>query len=198
MSMPSSTATASGLSHRPPAADWWPDWTGETVVIAASGPSQDQAALEYARGKARLIAVNRTWELCPWADVLYSAGGRFWETYRPAFEGMKVSGCDEWPGVYHQDAREWLPDDKTLHNSGAQAIIYAACWGASKIVLTGFDMQGRHWHADHRIGNPFTRYGDFITGLERLSREMRVPVLNASKETALRCFRRVTIEQALE
>lgn len=144
-----------------------------------------------------MIAINRTWELCPWADVLYSSGASFWREHDPDFGGLKVAGGVKWPGTVYDDVNAWLPADKGLRNSGAQAIVYAEAWGASRILLTGFDMQGKHWHPCHKDGNPYVRFPVFRVGLGLLAKEMNIPVINCSRETALACFPRMTIDEAL-
>lgn len=185
--------------RRPDRKDWWPDFTGQTVLIAASGPSQNKADLDFARGKVRVVAVGRTWELCPWADVLYSGDRGFWETYRPEFRGLRVSGDRPFDDCKHEPAIEWLPKESApFRNSGAQAIILAECWGAARILLTGFDMQGRHWHADHPGSNPFNKYPEWMRGLEMLAQEIAPPIINCTRETAVQCFPRMTLEQAIE
>lgn len=88
---------------RPARQDWWPDWSGQTVVIAASGASQNKRDLDYVRGKACVIAINRTWELCPWADVLYSSGASFWREYTVGFDGMKIAGGVKYPGTIYDN-----------------------------------------------------------------------------------------------
>ena len=50
--------------------DWWPDWRGETVVIAASGPSQRREDLDFASSRAKVMAINNTWEISRQAEVL--------------------------------------------------------------------------------------------------------------------------------
>jgi len=182
---------------RPTRKDWWPDWRGETVVIAASGESQRKKDLDFVRGKARVIAINLTYRLCPWADVLYSSGASFWRDYQPEFTGLKIAGSVEWPGTVFEDVREWLPEGKTMSNSGAQAIVYAECWGAARILLTGFDMQGKHWHRCHESGNPYLRYYQFREGLETLAGEMTAEVINCSRSTKLDCFARMGLGEAL-
>jgi len=96
---------------------------------------------------------------------------------------------------------------KAVHfggNSGFQAINLAYLWGASRIVLLGFDMQvGRggesHWfgsHPDgHGFGNP-TIFDSWIKHLKILARDLNdqgVDVFNATRETALTCFTRCRI-----
>ena len=47
-----------------------PEWTGETAFLLGGGPSLKGFNAECLRGR-RVIAINNSWELAPWADVLY-------------------------------------------------------------------------------------------------------------------------------
>lgn len=90
-------------------------------------------------------------------------------------------------------------------NSGFQAIHLAATFGARRIVLIGYDMQrteGKlHWHGKHwgRLpnGNGFPSWIKQMTPLAKDLRRMGVEVINATKNTALRCFPRLDLEDAL-
>ena len=89
-------------------------------------------------------------------------------------------------------------------NSGYQAINLAYLWGAKQIVLLGLDCspskEGKaHWFGQHgpqlTQRQPFDLWQDKFPALAQdLARE-GVPVLNASRETALRCFERVKLEE---
>lgn len=90
-------------------------------------------------------------------------------------------------------------------NSGYQALSLAVLFGASKIMLLGYDMQktgGRsHWHGDHPrgMGNGGNFEG-WVKRFDRLSPLIRakgVEVINATRQTALKCFPRLKIEEAL-
>jgi hypothetical protein len=87
-------------------------------------------------------------------------------------------------------------------NSGFQAVGLALLFGASRITLLGFDMQhthGRgHWHADHERNNP-TRiaFGNWRKNFDELSRMTDVPIINATRHTALRCFPRMSLHESL-
>lgn len=90
-------------------------------------------------------------------------------------------------------------------NSGFQAIHLAATFGAKRIVLIGYDMQrteGKlHWHGKHwgRLpnGNGFPSWIKQMTPLAKDLRKMGVEVINSTKSTALRCFPRLALEDAL-
>ncbi len=87
-------------------------------------------------------------------------------------------------------------------NSGHQAINLAYLMGAKKIILLGFDMQrtgGRtHFHGDHEgMSNPDDAiFREWVKNFEVMAKdfqEVGVEVLNASRETALTCFPRISI-----
>lgn len=208
--------------HWPPVPRLWP---GETVVIAASGPSQNEADLQHVQGKARLIVVNRTYELAPWADLLYACDFQWWgENPKAAeFAGLKVTAT-----ARELAKRPWLKrvpyeegagssaevpglslDPTRIHtggNSGYQALNLAVLLGASRILLTGYDMgagSALHWHEDHRrpLSNPpkssfphwRRRFGTTLPDLRRAG----VEVINCSRETALECFPRARLEDVI-
>lgn len=195
----------------------FPDWRGRIVVLAASGPSQRQADIEEARGKAAVIVVNETWKIAPWADALYACDERWWRARGPsgqAFPGLRFIGAGVWPGCVSCGV---TAGDNRMHwtgqtlgaggNSGFQALNLAARTGARRIVLTGYDMQmtggQSHHHGDHGAGlaNPTAA---MLAGCARIldaaAAEIRtrgIEVVNATRETALRGFRRVTMSEAL-
>lgn len=90
-------------------------------------------------------------------------------------------------------------------NSGYQAIGLAALFGAKRILLLGYDMQRTdgqaHWHGVHKGGLPngkaFPHWIKNFGGLARDLRDAGILTINCTRKTALRCFPRVTVEQAL-
>lgn len=94
---------------------------------------------------------------------------------------------------------------KRIHqggNSGYQAIGLAHAWGAERVVLLGYDMQrtgGKsHWHGDHKGGLP--NLGPAMTTWPAKFATIAAQwphVVNASRQTALTCFPRVTLADAL-
>ncbi len=57
-------------------------WRGETLAILASGPSltQDQATL--CRGRVRVVAINDSYLLAPWADMHYFCDAKWYGWHR--------------------------------------------------------------------------------------------------------------------
>ena len=77
--------------------------------------------------------------------------------------------------------------------------------GATKIILLGYDMQTSeqsHWFGEHPEGpmRVASHYADWVTKFNALASDLEqrgIEVINATRETALKCFKRTTIEQAL-
>lgn len=90
-------------------------------------------------------------------------------------------------------------------NSGAAAMALAADMGARRIVMLGYDCQrtgGKsHWHGDHTggLGNAgsLPKWPALFQQLAKHLHRLRIEVINASRETALTVFPRMSLEQAL-
>lgn len=159
-------------------------WTGETCVILAGGPSLRGADLALLRPGAdrrpRVITINDSWRLAPWADVLYFCDAKWLRGQLERCQGHRSAG-DPIPfqellakGFWVSGAREMIthrqvrylelteqlglePDPAKLRhgsNGGYQAMGIAAHYGVRRIVLLGYDMHcdsGRtHWHDEPR------------------------------------------------
>lgn len=190
-------------------------WPGETVVCIASGPSLTTEDVELVRGKARVIVVNRSVDMVPWADVLYCADVRMWKWLNGArdFAGLKFAvtkECAKYPGVkvIGRGASHGLSLDPSKlclgGNSGYQAVNLAVLMGAVRILLLGYDMRvgpkgKQHWHADHPMTqrSPYVTFQAAYPTLVGPLKAAGVEVINCSRETALKCFPRMTIQQAL-
>lgn len=196
-------------------------WPESTVVCIGGGPSLTPADVDLCRGRAKVIAVNDAYRLCPWADVLYAADYSWWRRHDgvPTFPGLKYSirpnAAKAWPQpnpwgvtVLRNDGVDGLcraPDGlRTGKNSGYQAINLAVHLGATRILLLGYDMQARglqtHWFGDHTPGAlppPFSLFLKFFPTLVTPLRDLGVEVINCTRRTALQTFPRHPLEQAL-
>lgn len=160
--------------------DWFPDWSGQTAICLASGPSASYAAmlaalrligLKAPQDRPRCIAINESHRLAPWADALYAADYFWWLKHRgvPQFRGLKISqateAADAFADINHielgrltdmiEDARGQRRAAPAA-NSGMQALNLAICFGARRILLVGYDMTieyGFHWHGKHDGGS---------------------------------------------
>ena len=186
------------------------------MVILGAGPSLTAADVEAVRGRARVIAINRTFELAPWADVLYSADEKpfrwYWEHGLKDCPGLKYSltnGVQKMGVTLLQRGLEsgLSRDPHVLHtgkNSGYSAINLAVHLGASRILLLGYDMQRgpngeEHCHADHpsRSTPRYELFQSFFPSLVEPLREAGVSIVNCSRRTAIECFPRMDLEIAM-
>lgn len=196
--------------------EWAGAYAGATVVIAASGPSQNADDLDYVRGRALLWVINTTWRLAPWADVLYFCDAAWFQAYGPEeseFSGLKILGkandnvpSDFCANVVATDRMIWSGVQiGGLHNSGSQCINLLTLWGAARLILTGFDFSlagGVHWHGPHgRRPNPqqgnVDNWAAFLTRAAPEIKQRGTEVLNASRSTALECFPLVNLRDVL-
>jgi len=198
--------------------DWYPDWSGQRCVIIASGPSASREAVYLVQGRAKVIVINNSWHLAPWADVLYASDCGWWKTGKgDAFSGLKVSRSSH-PGVRNVRLRkedgEWcnrmlLEDPYVIGaggSSGFQALNLAVHFGTRQIALVGYDARidlGSHWHGDHGEGlkNPGRGTAElwvrFLDEAASALVEAGVNVVNCSPVSALTAYRKVELAQWL-
>lgn len=171
----------------------------------------------YIRGKGKVITVNTTFRLAPWADAHYSSDHDWWAANLPE---MRLNCLGElWTGYatatiaddvkvcpYVKSGRGILKKAGQIAwggNSGYCAMGLAYQFGAKRIILIGFDMSDpngkEHWHGSHdnKIKKPFNfpmwsqRFKEAAIDFEKLG----VEVINCSRHTALRCFKRAKLEE---
>ncbi len=192
-------------------------WPNATVVCIGTGPSLCQADVDQCRGAARVIAIKNAIDLAPWADALYGCGldrGQWWARHGDrlaAFGGMRFTldpAAEKWARVLRQTGPRGIERDpsglRTGKNSGAQAINLAVHLGAAKVVLIGYDMapgaDGRdHFFGSHPHGQP-PPFVDLRPMFEAIADDLRalgVAIVNASRQTALACFPRAALHEAL-
>ena len=176
----------------------------EWALIVGAGPSLARNDVNKLRAVGLCIAVNCAIYYAPWADTLLAADKPWWKRYGPQlgwYEGDRVSLTYRSPGVELFDRSGWSLRNR---NSGHLAIMHAVNKGWRKIALIGFDHQNTngksHFHGDHQHGlsNP-GNMGIWIDEIDSLAAQLDgVEVVNLSRETAIRCFPRLSVEQFLE
>lgn len=160
--------------------------------------------------------MNNEFRSAPWADVLYAPDARWWRVYggeaEQRFEGEFWSCATEAPDVNWIEAIDdagLSTNPNRIHaggNSGYQAIGLAFLWGAARIVLLGYDMKrgagGRaHHYGNHEGGLPnlgnLMWWGRRFVQLAIDLRKQGVEVINATRDSALTCFERSSLGEAL-
>lgn len=196
-------------------------WSGRCIV-AAPGPSLTPDVAQMCRGE-RVVAVNNAYRLMPWADVTYACDSQWWEIHRlnvlsgerwtshslspkndkamladrlglRVIEGRGDAGFSRDPGHINYAS-----------NSGFQAVNLALLWGADPVILVGFDMRpvegkthffGRHRPPLRESAQWGTWIGNFNKAAEMLWHP-RPTIINATPGSALRCFPRMALAEAL-
>lgn len=200
---------------------WCPNFTGQKVLIVASGPSAVTIPIEDAKGSAHFVAVNESWRLCPWAELLYGCDGSWWRKRNgvPEFGGIRISqdptAQNRFSNVHHIKCRRGV--DKLITddsgdigdggNSTFQAINVVVRSGPPRLIgLVGADMRldhGEHWHGRHEGGlnNPrastIKRWIRVIDGVADELQGLGVAVLNLSPISALTRYRKASLQEFL-
>jgi len=199
------------------------DLPGATAFIVGGGPSAALADLGRLRGHP-VVVINRSFDLVPWADVLFFADSRCWRWYKDGFEsfaGRVVTVYERTPlPVYparfeqYRKARPPLlsrdPNALALaRTSMTGAINYLTLRGAARIVILGLDGKASpgpdgklrtHHHAPHpRPPAPggWDKHGRELRGILPCLRDLGVEVVNASPGSACDAFPVLTLDEAL-
>jgi hypothetical protein len=190
-------------------------WPNSTVVLLGGGPSLTREDVDACRGRCPVIAINSSYKIAPFADVLYACDARWWgwEKGAPTFAGLKYSidpAAAKWPGVQVLANAGYLGLEldptglRTGKNSGYQSINLAVHLGATRMVLLGFDMgpspDGReYWHEPHPENrlSPYPQMVEAFASLVEPLAELGVSVVNCSRRTALTTFPRAALEYEL-
>ena len=117
--------------------------------VLAPGPSMSQELADRVRGE-NVVVVNNAYELAPWAAALVANDLRWWKSHPEAmrFAGRKfctktLSGVDRHRG----------PGVGADSNSGMLGIDVALrVFGATEILLLGFDFHGTHFFGRYENG----------------------------------------------
>jgi len=170
-----------------------------------------------------VIAVNMSYQLGAWIDVLFFGDDGFWKTKHDeiiAFQGLRVSFESE----KIRDSRVKLLarnsrkkqgitfDPKGLlswnFNSGAAEINLAIQFGAKRIILLGFDMyldasNNQHWHKVYTsplnvIKESMKKH---LRGFPVIAKDIEgtgIEIINCSPNSTIQCFRKANIWEVLK
>lgn len=218
------------LQGEAPSASTWcvpREWTGQTAFLVGGGPSLLGFHPEALLGRGRVIVINKSvlpgegWPGIPWADVMYFCDRSFWAAHGPAVRGfyrgsriVSLANLPDNPEVLRlsRKARLGLSSDprQLCHgaSSGYQAINLAYLFGASRIVLLGYDLAlgaGGKTHLHDGYGRYTASLAHTLDKVHRPQFEsLKAPlaaagveVVNASPESALLTWPRISIADAL-
>lgn len=137
---------------------------------------------------------------------------RFWQDYGARLPPAEYWTCNAeaariWglnhirmePHIYAERSTQFISSGG---NSGYQAVELARVFGAARVILLGYDMQsmdGRlHWHPDYSHNNPLPNsFKEWIGHFNLLAADYPGLIINCTRISALRCFPRELLQQAL-
>lgn len=199
----------------PPAT--WPvprEWPGERCFILCSGESIGRQKDQIAKLRGRFIAVKHGVLLKPDADVLFLSGegtAAVAAHLIPKFIGRHVivrgksdptlpAICKRVTRAKDHGALCTLPDHVSGRDSGTSAINLAYHFGATEIVLLGYDMRGGHF-CKHPLPFPpeehFERHVEFLPQLAADAKAKGIRIVNCSPTSAVTAFERQPLEAFL-
>jgi hypothetical protein len=173
-----------------------------TWCVLATGASMSPALMLHVK-HLPCIAVNNAYRDAPWARALVGNDAAWWREYPDAlaFAGEKWCGNKYTRGTYWLPPTEWTGTHSNSALCALDLAIRQYC--ASRVLLLGVDLIGRHYHADHPspLKNPdaarFTLFRQQFAAYA-LQLPDDVEVLNCSPISTLECFPKCTLDQALE
>ncbi len=196
-----------------------PIWSGETCFILAGGPSLRAVPVAKLRDRGRIIVINNSYQIAPWADLLYFCDLPWWNLHSALIAQTYCGRCivtleNSIPYVkrLRNTGELGLETDPSglRHgsNSGYQAINLAYHLGVKKIVLLGYDMRiangHTHWHGGHSHQSVpgvaqcllvmLPKFNSLVDPLK----DAKVEVLNASFGSALQCWPMVSVDDVLK
>lgn len=177
------------------------DWSGQTVVCIGGGPSVTNDQIETVKKlNAKVVAVNSSWKIAPFCDVIYAADGAWWNAYGSE---VNVSAerwtCSENAAKHHKINRHGR--FTSALNSGLRAIQFCLNRNAERVLLIGYDCSvknGVHHYGPHtKTGNPTDiNCRKWQKQFESLDLD-KSKVINCSAYTELTTFKRGNLEDFL-
>lgn len=171
-----------------------------------------------------VIGVNMAYQLGNWIDFCFFGDDAWFNLHREQlreFRGVKVSCAPIFDKPSYKNKQEkikYVPQNRSrTHgisdtpntvswnaNSGAAAINLAYHFGATKIVLVGFDMKhndagNSHWHNEYQVTKRavFPRHLKGFPAIALDAERLGITILNASPDSAIDVFPRHSVEDIL-
>lgn len=194
------------------------EWPGERCFVICGGESVKTQRELIGQLSCRIIAVKHGVLLRPDADVLFFAGERPAEIAPPcltAFRGSYVvvrgrghacfpeSSKRVWRTTTHE---RWATDPTEVagFDAGTSAINLAMHFGATEIVVVGYDMKGGRWftgEVTHYLPQPpesdFQRHLAPLPALAQHAAALGIRIVNCSPTSRVTCFERQPLEAFL-
>lgn len=192
------------------------EWGGETAFIIAGGPSVAGEDVSRLQGR-RVIVVNSSYAVAPFADILFFGDSRWWIEHRArlaGFAGRMVTCSNGARGDRLLHLRKVRPPPGITFDPGAVAMSRTSLQGAmnvavhlgvARIVLIGADMQpARDGRSHHHQPHPWpVRTGCWAEQMKDLRHaaaplaERGVEVVNASPRSLITWWPQRRMEEVL-
>lgn len=202
-----------------------PDKVVRKIVSGSFSPNIYSPYMSALHDK-HVIGINVAYQIGDWIDMVFFGDGGFFLKYQERlsqFPKLRVSCSPKtadvsWVKYLMRDGqhpRGISSNPKAVSwngNSGAAAISIAANAGAKRIILLGFDMKlgdhkDQHWHDlygrgvindDRRARKmPFHKHLRGFPAIAEDAKKRGIEILNASPDSAIECFRKVTVKELL-
>lgn len=191
------------------------------VACVAPGPSLTRSTCDRLAGRCRVLAVSNAYQLTPWADWLYSCDQRWWDVFAANvatdFQGecwTQSSVAAERYGLNHVTLSPMAERHKGLstmpgvinggYTSGYQAVNLALHFGATRILLVGYDMRpidGRqHYFGEYQQKNlAVSRNWDKWAAVYNTIHppDYGLEIINCTPGSAIRAFPFMDIDDAM-
>lgn len=155
------------------------------------------------------IAINRSFRIAPWADILFAMDAYFWQEHIAEVE--RTFKGERWGFVRTSAAYKVIATKGELYptgwgHSGSYAMSLGVVGKPMKIIGLGYDCQfgpngEKHWHEDYpeKMGNASSirRWPYHYELISKYAASHGVKVVNCSRATALTCFERGDLEREL-
>ncbi len=191
-----------------------PEWPGARCFILCSGESLGAQKALIRRLEGRFIAVKHGVLMRPDADVLFLSGERNFDICGPLipkFQGRYIISRSRSHPAFPDSVKVVtrskdhahlcpLRDHVCGYDTGTSAINLAWHFGATEIVLLGYDMQGKHFCKHPFPTIPQEHFTRHMAPLEALAADCRAKglrVVNCSPTSAVTAFERQPLEAFL-
>jgi hypothetical protein len=189
------------------------EWQGDTCIVLGSGRSITDLGhdkiLPHFEGRYPIIACNSSFLIVPTCEVLFGADIRWWrenewniKRHLGFFKVARrpLTGKQPYPVHYvrseHKGGLSLDPSVIYGRNSGHLALNLSIHFGASRVILVGFDMVteqrgAQNWHTLHSRPANVDAFKTWIGDLELAApilMKNAVSVLNANPNSAISCF----------
>lgn len=198
---------------------WMPPkmWPGAIVYIIGGGPSLKNQDLSFTKNR-RTIVTNNAYKLVPWAEVLFFMDYKWYkqhEGWLGSYDGLIVTIAEQTREnrrikFVERGSKNMLSPHRNVinhgNNSGYCGVHLAYLFGATTIILVGFDMKivnsQHNFHNDHERKMRDDIYTDeYIPVFDTIREPLRnkgVILLTTTKDSGLRNIPYIAIEEAIK